>query len=63
VNRIALWQTPKGRLPLADEEHIYQPQLNNQCVCQMFNKRALITASDNSYGTSIEEDRVGLKLF
>jgi hypothetical protein len=28
VNRIVLWQTPKGSLPLADEEDIYQPELN-----------------------------------
>jgi hypothetical protein len=63
VNRIALWQILKGVFPLADEEDVYQPELNDQCISQMFNKKTLVTASDNSYGLSIEEDRVGLKLF
>jgi hypothetical protein len=55
--QIALWQTPKGSLPLADEGDIYQPEINEQCVSQMFNKKTLVTSFDNSYGTTIEEDR------
>jgi hypothetical protein len=47
---------PKGSPVLADGEDIYQPELSEHCVSQMFNKRTLVTASDNSYGTSSEED-------
>jgi hypothetical protein len=46
---------PKGSPVLAAKEDMYQPELNEHCVSQMF-KTTLVTAFDNSYCTSIEED-------